>query len=147
MADTWQTVRAAIVAKMAASTLMATAGLRAAVLTREETKELPLIEVGEPLFSPGDQQNAYVSEYVLEYPLDLVMPIPAGRKREQPTAAAIMRALQEEWRSGFGMGLTGLVVDSHPGEATAIEQTEDTTPGYRGSIIVQLYETHSARTF
>lgn len=147
MADYWQDVREAIVAKLAASTTLATAGLRAAVQVREESGERPMFEVDEPQFEPGDQQNANVSEYMLTYPLTLIMPIPAGRKRQQGSGAAIMRALQEEWRSGFGLGLSGLVVDSHPGPATPIPEDEETFPGYSGSIIVQLYETHSARTF
>ncbi len=113
----------------------------------EETQERPQLVVGEPDYAPGDQQNALVSEYMLTYPVTLIMPVPGGRKRQQVKGAAIMRALQEEWRSGFGLGMSGLVVDSHVGEAEAVAEDEDNLPGYRSSIPVQLYETHAARSF
>lgn len=146
MADYWQDIREAIAAKIAASSGMATAGLRSAVLVMEETGEKPCMAVGEPDFEPLGFSNASVSEYMLTYPVRLTMPVPGGRKRQQTTGAAIMRAFQEEWRTGVKLGLSTLVVDSYVGAAQGIPESEDALPGYGSSVVVQVYETHTART-
>lgn len=152
MTDIWNDVRDAIVAKIVASSGLATATLRGADddIDDPPASALPRIKVLNPAFTPGDQQNAMVSEYTLEFPFELLVQVPSGKKRSGPIAASIMRALQLEWRSGFklGLGASFEVVDSHLGSASPglSVYADSNLDGYTGSIVVQVYETHSART-
>ena len=152
MSDTWATIRTAVVAKAAASTYMAAAGLRSADASPDAPAAgaLPALKFQNPIFTPLDQQNAYVSEYVLEFPFELLVPVPSGQRLSGPIAADIMRAMQVEWRSGFKLGLDGSldIVDSRVGGAAPglSVNAETGYDGYSGSVLVQVYETHSART-
>lgn len=152
MTDLWNDVGDAIVAKIVASASLATAGLRGADgdIDDPPASATPRIKLLNPVFTPGDEQNARVSEYTLEFPFELLVPIPNGKKRSGPIAASIMRALQLEWRSGFKLGLDSSldVVDSHLGPSSPGLSVYDASnlDGYTGSFIVQVYETHSART-
>ena len=152
MSDEWNDIRDAAVAKMAASSGMATAGLRGASVETDDPPgaALPAIRMLPPIFTPLEQQNAYVSEYVLEFPFELLLPVPNGRRRADRIGMNIMRAAQLEWRSGFKLGLSSTldVVDSSIGPASPglQEYADSGLDGYRSSVIVQVYETHSART-
>lgn len=146
MTDIWEDVREALVAKLAASSGMAAAGLRGASGDLEPVNPPPHWYVWPPEFT-FTTGGADAEEYLLAYPWELVVPKPSGRTRPAPIAAAIVRAAQEELRTGVKLGKSYVVDVRLMSAAHGIEAMADTEQtGMRGTIVVQVYETHATRT-
>lgn len=147
---TWDTVREAIATKLNASSGCATAGLRRAVTDVDAPlSNLPEARVLQPSFTMLGQTGS-VEEYLLDVPVEVIVSRPAGRRRSNPIAAAIARAVQVEMVTGTQLA-TGTVVDvrllsAEPGLVVYDDQDLDGNPlydGYRLVIQVQVYETVS----
>lgn len=148
MADHWDDIGQAIATKMRTSALLIAAGLKGAEVSEDQGSDAsPKIRVLQPDFEMiGHTANE--SGYFLRFPFELLVPKPSGTVRSGPRAAALMRALQEEWRIAVKLGMGTLVVSSELVAATrGLEAfAESGQDGYRGVISVQCHETHSPIT-
>lgn len=157
MSDAWDAVRSGIVTKLAASSGLASAGLRRASANLDDPLSmLPEVRVLQPAYTLLSQSGTS-EEYLLDVPFEVVVNRPAGTRRSNPIAADIARAVQVEFQAGVKLGLSlGLVsiVDARvlsmePGLSEYDDRAPDDTPlydGYRGVIQVQVFESVS-RTF
>lgn len=145
MTDTWVAVREAIATKVGASSGCATAGLRdASADVDAPLSDPPAFRVLQPSYTL-DWQTGTQEHYTLDIPWELVVRRPAGRRRAEPIAATIARALQVEFQSGYlmsmNLGLASLdglsIVQMEPGLSAYDEPDADGNPrfdGYRGVI-------------
>jgi len=110
MSDTWETVRQACAAKIAASAGCTAAGLRKSDTLLNDTLVLPSLKWLWPL-PTGDisRVNANVDEYDLRLSAELLGGMPGGKARSAATRSAIVRAIQIEWRIGITLGLAPTV--------------------------------------
>lgn len=112
MAGQWDIVRSAIATKLSASAGCTTAGLRKADTNVDDPLVPPCIRVLQVSgFELTDRPNANQESYTLTIPAELVVSLPAGRKRSHPIAADIARAAQVEFQSGIKLGLPTYVVE------------------------------------
>lgn len=153
MSGAWDVVRAALATKLNASSGLATAGMRRATDDVDlPLSMLPEVRVMQPAMTMLGQTGS-VEEYVLEVPVEVVCSRPSGRRRTDPVAAAIARALQVELRTNVTLtAATGAsVVDQRllsasPGlvEYAGVDDNGDQLyDGYRLVLSVQVYETVS----
>lgn len=113
MTDHWNDIRDAIAAKLAASTLCSTAGLRTADTDAGDEMKPPSMRILQVASVTGiERPNAWAESYTLTIPAELIVMKPAGLKRSNPTVLAIARAVQVEWRTGIKLGLPSYVVES-----------------------------------
>lgn len=56
-------------------------------------------------FELVDQPDSRTDIYRLTIPCSLLMPVPAGKSRQQPLASTIVRRAQVAWRVAFALGL------------------------------------------
>lgn len=111
MAGEWEPIVQAVVAKLAASTLCTTAGVKKVDAALEDPLTAPHIRVlGVVSFDLVDRPNANQERYTLRIAGEVAVDQQDGSKRSRPVKTAIARAIQAEWRSGIKLG--GLVDDS-----------------------------------
>lgn len=148
MTSAWDDIRQAIATKIAASSGCATAGLRAADVDTDDPLDPPHIRVLQPGYTLN-WQSGVKEAFTLDVPFELVVAQPGGRKRSDPKAAAIARALQVEWQSGYkltslDLGLVSItdarLTSMSPGLTEYADQGYD---GYRGVITVDVEESVS----
>ena len=145
MTSAWDDIRQAIATKIAASSGCTTAGLRAADVDTDDPITPPHIRVLQPGYTLNWQSGVKES-FTLDVPFELVVEQPGGRKRSDPKAATIARALQVEWQSGYkltslDLGLVSItdarLTSMTPGLTEYADQGYD---GYRGVITVDVEE-------
>lgn len=152
MGGAWDVVREALASKIDASSGCATAGMRRATADVDAPLSMPPeVRVLQPSMTMLGQ-TANVEEYILEVPIEVVCIAPSGKRRSNPIAAAIARAVQVELRTNVTLtAATGAsVVDQRllsatPG-LTEYDDVNDGTgepmyDGYRLVVAVQVYET------
>jgi hypothetical protein len=147
MADTWDIVRQAVVAKLDGAT-----GIRRATADVDEPLQCPEIRVMNPDFELL-QQTGNTERYILTFPFEIVVSRPAGMKRSNVIASDLARAVQERFFTGVSMsGVVSSPISIEdarlgtmvPGLTDYAEQDADGREkydGYRGTVIVQVYET------
>lgn len=146
--DVWQDVRAGVATKLGTAE-----GVRRATWrTEEPLTNLPEIRLGMPTFELL-QQTGNTERYTLEFPFEIVARRPGGRARADAEVATLARAVQEAFFGGVTMSgivtATASIEDARlgtmlPGLTEYAEQDADGRElydGYRGSVIVQVYET------
>lgn len=145
MSDTWVAIRAAIATKVGASSGCATAGLKSSSADVDAPlSTLPAFRVLQPAYAL-EWQTGVQERYTLDIPFEVIVNRPAGRHRSEPVGAAIARALQVEFQSGYLMamdlGLASLdalsILSMEPGLVQYDEQDTEGNPrwdGYRGVI-------------
>lgn len=148
MSDLWESVRAALASKMAASSGMAAAGLRSASAAVDDVGDPPFLRVL-PCSFDFTNGDANEDDYLLTFPFELVVAQPTGRTRSDPTGQAIVRALQVELRTGvqLGLGSSGVIDARLLAAAPGLDEYAPLgMNGYRGTIVVQVHETGFTRT-
>jgi hypothetical protein len=112
MSGQYVAVRAAIAAKLAASTVCAAAGLRRADTDTMEPISPPHIRVlPVASFERTDRPTAWKEYYTLVIPAELLIDAAPSPKRTNITAEEIARAVQVEFQSGIKLGLAPYVVE------------------------------------
>lgn len=154
MAGAWDVVRAALATKLNASSGCLAAGMRRASDDVDAPLSMPPeVRVLQPSMTMLGQTGS-TEEYVLEVPVEVVCTAPSGKRRSNPIAAAIARAIQVELRTNVTLtAATGAsVVDQRllsasPGLSEYDQVNEETGDplydGYRLILAVQVYETVS----
>lgn len=111
MATTWEQVADAVRGKLAASTLLVTAGVKKVDDALGDPLTAPHVRVlGVVGWELLDRPNANQERWRVRIAGEVAVDHPDGMKRSRPVKTAIARAIQEEWRSGIKLG--GLVDDS-----------------------------------
>ena len=154
MSGAWDEIRSAIADKLDASTGCTAAGLRRATTkTDDPLTMLPEVRVLQPGYTL-QWQTGVTEAFTLDVPFELVVSRPAGLKRSNPIAAAIARAIQVEFQSGYrlsglSLGLVNLtdcrLVSMTPGLVDYADLTDPAgnpldLDGYRGVVSVEVQE-------
>lgn len=138
MADEYQTIRAAIASKGASDL----ARIRRSTATRTRIRgPLPALKVYLPTFQMGTRPNAYIEEYTLTYPGELLVGKPANTDKAELEVITIARDLQVAWWSDTKLGLPNLVQDSWITSMQPAVDEYDRLVGYAVEWLVKVHET------
>lgn len=130
----WEDIRAALATK--ANTDVA--ALRQGTLGRPTgLGGRPAVFVGIPSGAFSETPGANVDPYILTYPGELVVDVPAGEQRADASASDLVRLLFTSWRTGIqlGLGSSGVVGSWLSSWAPAYE-----TPAGGGPDLVTGYD-------
>lgn len=140
-ADLYQTIRAAIATKAAADI----ATLRRATATRTRIRgPLPGLKVFLPSFVMDGQPNAWIEQFTLTYPGEVIVAAPAGTDRAELEVITLARGLQVAWWSDTQLGLADVVQHSWISTMQPAVDEYDRLVGFAPTWQVRCYETLSS---